>query len=129
MKSGKGQLTVEFVVVFAVLFLAFIALLAVAIERNSGYNEKLAFSGAGEKASFIAQAINELCLSGSNSRIAKDFSLGSEFSAQVNGKYLEISYRANFFDYPLICKAEGIIENGKISELYNEKGTVKIRGL
>lgn len=103
MFKKKGQITVEFIIVLVILFIIFGFALFTYSERNSGFIYSREFFEARNFANKIALTINKIYLAGNGAEtifLLDDKGYG--FDVNFVGRAVEISWRDNFVDAPLL---------------------------
>jgi len=125
----KGQVSVEFLIVLALLFGLLLFSLAVFAERNSGYIYSRERHEAGLLASGLARTINSIHLAGSGAEtrvlLGKK---GIDFNAAVLGNAVVVEWRDNYVDAALLTGdvTAGPLELGGFANVRNVNGSVVI---
>ena len=102
----KAQVSVEFLVVLALLFGLFLFSVAIFAERNSGYIHSRERQEAGLVAGKLARAINGVHLAGegAEARLLLE-NKGVDFNVAVLGNAVVVEWQGNYVDSALVTES------------------------
>jgi len=126
--KGKGQVSVEFLIVLALLLGLLLFSLAVFAERNSGFIYSKERYEAGLLAGKLARTINGVHLAGDGAEAILLLEKGIDFNVAVLGNAVVVEWRGSYVDSALLTEdvSAGQLELGKFVNVKNVGGSVVV---
>ncbi len=124
----KGQVSVEFLIVLALLLALLLFSLAVFAERNSGFIYSKERHEAGLLAGKLARTINGVHLAGDGAEARLLLEKRLDFNVAVLGNAVVVEWRDNYVDVALLTENVSAeqLELGKFVNVKNNGGSVVV---
>lgn len=126
--NGKGQVSIEFIIVILMLLALFMFSLGVFAERNAGYIHSREQFEAKVLAEKLARTINAVHTAGNGTEAAILLEKNGDFNVTVSGNAVNVEWRDNFVDSALLTDNVTInsLTLGNFVNVKNVSGGIEI---
>jgi len=129
---GNGQVSMEFVVVLAALFMVLMFSVSAYSERNEGFIYAKEIFRANGLATELARGINNVWVAGEGASLeVPTKGLLADFNVSSEGNTIEVKWRGNLLDAPLATMNLDVFYTGEPGafRITNTGNWVEVRGI